>query len=111
MNARFRPSPAGQVESAAGLFDAAAQRGPAISLSGQACCCVARAVVRVVMPLTADRPRETELLLCGHHYRVSHAALAAAHAIVSELPGTADDPDAWFHGDSDYLAKTPVPAI
>jgi hypothetical protein len=110
MNARSRPSSAGQVESGAGLFDATASPGPTVGLSGQACCCVARAVVRVVMPLTAYRPHETELLLCGHHYRVSRAALAAAHATVSELPGTADDPDAWFHGDSSYLAKAPVPA-
>ena len=35
---------------------------------------------------------ETELLLCGHHYRVSRAALAAAHAAVSQLPEH-DDPD------------------
>jgi hypothetical protein len=110
MNARFRPPSAGQVQGAAGLFDAAAQRGPTASPSGEACCCVARAVVRVVMPPTAARPHETELLLCGHHYRVSRAALAAAHAAVSELPGSADDPDAWFHGDSGYLAQAPVPA-
>ena len=110
MNARFRPSSAGRVESAAGLFDATARPGPTVGLSGQACCCVARAVVRVVIPPTAGRPHETELLLCGHHYRISRAALAAAHATVSELPGSADDPDAWFHGDSGYLAKAPVPA-
>jgi hypothetical protein len=110
MNARFGPSPAGQVESAAGLFDAAAKRGPATSLSGQACCCVAQAVVRVVMPPTADRPHEIELLMCGHHYRVSRAALTAADATVSELPGSADDPDAWFHDDPGYLAPASVPA-
>jgi hypothetical protein len=72
--------------------------------------CVARAVVRVVMPPTGARPHETELLLCGHHYRVSRAALAAAHATVSDLPGGADDPDALFHGDSGYLAPASVPA-
>ena len=110
MNARFRPSSAGQIEGTVGLFDATARPGPSADPSGQACCCVARAVVRIVMPSTAARPRETELLLCGHHYRVSRAALTAAHATVSELPGTADDPDAWFHGDSGYLAKAPVPA-
>jgi len=60
---------------------------------------VARAVVRVVMPPTASRPHETELLLCGHHYRTSRAALAAAHATVSELPGSAADAAAWFHDD------------
>jgi hypothetical protein len=110
MNARFRPSSADQVESGAGLFDTTASHGPAASSSGQACCCVARAVVRVVIPPSAGRPGETELLLCGHHYRVSRVALAAAHTTVSELPGSADDPDAWFNGDSGYLAKAPVPA-
>jgi hypothetical protein len=110
MNARFRPSSADQVESGAGLFDATASPGSAASSSGQACCCVARAVVLVVIPPSAGRPGETELLLCGHHYCVSRVALAAAHAIVSELPGSADDPDAWFNGDSGYLAKAPVPA-
>ena len=97
MNARFRPSSAGLLEGAAGLSDAAARPGPPASPFGQACC-VARAVVRVAMPPTAARPHETELLLCGHHYRVSRAALAAAHAAVSQLPES-DDPAAWFPGD------------
>ena len=110
MNARSRPPSVGQAQGAAGLFDATASSGPAASSSGQACCCVARAVVRVVMPPSAGRPREAGLLLCGHHYRISRVALAAADATVSELPGSADDPDAWFHGDSGYLAKAPVPA-
>jgi hypothetical protein len=86
MNARFRPPSADRVQGAAGLFDATAQRGPTASPSGEACCCVARAVVRVVMPPTA------------------------AHATVSELPGSADDPDVWFHGDSGYLPPASVPA-
>jgi hypothetical protein len=97
MNARFRPSSVGQVEAAAGLFDATTGPGPSASLPGQACCCVARAVVRVVMPPTAARPHETELLMCGHHYRASRASLAAAHAAVSQLPER-DDPAAWFPG-------------
>jgi hypothetical protein len=99
MNARFRPSPADRTKGAAGLFDAAARPGPATSLSGQACCCVAPAVVRVVMPPMAGRLDETELLLCGHHYRLSRAALTAAHATVSELPGRFADTAAWFHDD------------
>jgi hypothetical protein len=110
MNARFRPSSAGRAEGATGLFDAAAQRGPATSLSGQACCCVAQAVVRVVMPSTADRPHEMELLLCGHHYRISRAALTAAHATVSELPGSAADVAAWFQDDPGHLATASAPA-
>ena len=60
---------------------------------------MARAVVRVVMPSTLSRPHETELLLCGHHYRVSRAALAAAHARVEELDERAADDTAWFHDD------------
>jgi hypothetical protein len=95
MNARFHR--ADQAESAAGLFGPAAQvrSGP----GDQACCCVARAVVRVVIPPTPDRAHETELLLCGHHYRVSRAALAAVRARVEELPGAVADDTAWFHDD------------
>lgn len=44
------------------------------------------------MPATAARPHSTELLLCGHHYRVSRQALAAAGATVTELPGPAGGP-------------------
>ncbi len=57
-----------------------------------ACCCPAKPVVRVVMPPTPARPHETELFLCGHHYRVSREALASARAMVSLLPGPADSP-------------------
>jgi hypothetical protein len=59
---------------------------------GPACCCPANPVVRVVMPATAVRPHNTELLLCGHHYRVSRRALAAANAAVTELPGPGGKP-------------------
>jgi hypothetical protein len=71
-----------------------------------ACCCVANAVVRVVLPPTPARPRETELLLCGHHYRVSRHALATARAAVYELPGTPEDTAAWIHGERH---SSPVP--
>jgi hypothetical protein len=54
-------------------------------LASQACCCPAKPVVRVVMPPTATRGHSVDLLLCGHHYRVSCQALAKAHAIVTEL--------------------------
>jgi hypothetical protein len=59
---------------------------------GPACCCPANPVVRVIMPATAARPHETELLLCGHHYRVSRRALDAANATVTELRGPAGSP-------------------
>jgi hypothetical protein len=109
MNARFRPSSGGRVEGAAGLYDATTQPGPAAGPSGGACCCVAQAVVRVVMPPTSGRPDVIELLLCGHHYRLSRDALVATHATVSELPGSAADVAAWFDDDPGHAAPTPVP--
>ena len=59
------------------------------------------------MPPTAARPHETELLLCGHHYRVSRPALEAAHAAVRELPGTPSDVAAWI----DVNASAPSAAL
>jgi hypothetical protein len=53
-------------------------------------------MVQVVLPPAAARPHETDLLLCGHHYRASRAALAAARAVVRALPGTAADIAAWI---------------
>ena len=64
-------------------------------LVGRACCCTAKAAVQVTMPPGPSRPHSTELLLCGHHYRVSRQALAAARATVRELPGTPRDVSAW----------------
>jgi hypothetical protein len=98
MNARFlHPSARGDTavaRTAPGGADSAltAPAGPA----DRACCCPANAVVRVIMPPTAARPYETDLLLCGHHYRVSRRALAAAHATVRQLPGTPADTAAWI---------------
>jgi hypothetical protein len=66
---------------------------------GRAFCCPVTAVVRVIMPPTPARPHETELLLCGHHYRVSRQALATAHATVRPVTGTWDGaPDALLPG-------------
>jgi hypothetical protein len=65
-----------------------------------ACCCPAKAAVRVIMPPTQARPHETDLLLCGHHYRASRTALAAAHAVVQALPGTGGDVAAWISAGS-----------
>jgi len=55
----------------------------------RACCCPAQPVVRVIMPPTAQRRHAVDLLLCGHHYRVSRQALAAAGARIEDLPGKA----------------------
>ena len=68
---------------------------PAI-LTDRSCCCPARPVVRVIMPPTPTRPRTTDLLLCGHHYRVSRGSLAAAHAVVREIPGIPGETAAWI---------------
>ena len=95
MNARFRQ--ASQAPGAGALFGDAASAGP--PLLEQACCCVARAGRHDHPDHGPGRPQETELLLCGHHYRVSRDALAATHARVEELPGTTADAAAWFYDD------------
>ena len=66
------------------------------AVAGRACCCAAKTAVRVTMPAGPSRPHSTELLLCGHHYRVSRQALAAAGAVVRELPGTPADVSSWI---------------
>jgi hypothetical protein len=96
MDARFHHSPASKAAEAAAPSCVSAHQGPAPGAYDRACCCVARAVVRAVMPPAPDRPHETELLLCGHHYRVSRRALAAADARVDELPGSQDDAAVWL---------------
>jgi hypothetical protein len=58
-------------------------------------------MVQVVLPPTDTRPEATDLLLCGHHYRAYRRALAAAHAVVHELPGMPSDTAAWIHDDHD----------
>ena len=42
------------------------------------------------MPPTAERQHSIDLLLCGHHYRVSRQALMALRAHIENLPGKAD---------------------
>ncbi len=99
MNARF-PHPSarntGSDASSLPLDDAIPARDPAAGLADRACCCLARPMVRVVLPPIPARPHEAELLLCGHHYFASRQALAAARAQVGELPGTPDDTAAWI---------------
>lgn len=99
MSARFpTPSAAGKASAApTGPDDWGTwlSKEPAGS-AGNACCCPARPAVRVIMPPRPARPHTTELLLCGHHYRASRAALTAAKAIIRELPGTPEDIAAWI---------------
>jgi hypothetical protein len=51
----------------------------------RSCCCSAKPGVVAVMPPSADRRHQTDLLLCGHHYRASKRALAVAGAVVTEI--------------------------
>jgi len=41
-------------------------------------------VVRVLIPPAPARRHSVDLLLCGHHYRTSCAALAAADAVIMD---------------------------
>ena len=50
------------------------------------------------MPPTPQRRHSVDLLLCGHHYRVSRQALAAARARIEYLPGKADAAEAALLG-------------
>ena len=68
------------------LADDLAQLGRPIAANERACCCPARPMVTVMMPPTASRPYPMDLLLCGHHYRVSRAALRAAAPLPTIRP-------------------------
>jgi hypothetical protein len=63
------------------------ERAVPLDVAARACCCPARPVVTVVMPPTASRPHPVELLLCGHHFRISQASLQAAGADVYDKAG------------------------
>ena len=63
------------------------QRAVPLAVDARACCCPARAVVTVMMPPTARRPHPVDLLLCGHHFRVSRASLQAAGATAYDATG------------------------
>lgn len=65
-------------------------------VAGRSCCCAAKAAVQVILPPRPGRPWETDLLMCGHHYRASCRALAAANATVHPLPGMPEDTAAWI---------------
>ena len=100
--------PAGRSATASALLhDDTIEAGSPVAL-GPACCCPANPVVRVIMPASAARHHRTELLLCGHHYRVSRQALAAANATITEIPRPAGSPpDALLPG----LPGAPVPVL
>ncbi len=106
MNARY-------LHPSASKNAATAQRGSGDTADSpaqadRACCCPAKAVVRVTVPPTLARPRPTDLLLCGHHYRVSRDALAAASATVRGLPGAPRDIASWIELDRESSSCTPT---
>jgi hypothetical protein len=59
-----------------------------------ACCCSAKPAVVAVMPPTPQRPHATDLLLCGHHYRICRQRLAESGATVLGLGGAPIGDDA-----------------
>jgi hypothetical protein len=63
--------------------------------AARACCCPAKPAVIAVIPARPGRNHPTDLLLCGHHYRVSRKGLAAAGATVLGLNGAPVVGDAW----------------
>ncbi len=67
--------------------------GKPLTLADRACCCPARPVVTVMMPPGPGRPIPADLLLCGHHYKASCAALRAAGAIVYDADGMLVPPE------------------
>ena len=61
----------------------------------RSCCCPAKPVVMVIMPPAPGRAHQTDLLLCGHHYRVGRQTLAAAGATVTKINPVQPADDAW----------------
>lgn len=107
MNARFQhPSLRGNAPAIETIPDSSGPDSDSAGRYGRACCCEARAVVKVTMPPSSSRRHSTALFLCAHHYRVSRHALAAAGARVSELPGTPSDVVAWIAMRPDAAADT-----
>jgi hypothetical protein len=47
-------------------------------------------MLAVMPPAPGSLDHPIDLLLCGHHYRASRSALAAAGAVVFELGGALD---------------------
>jgi hypothetical protein len=57
----------------------------ALPAPDRACCCTAKPMVKVIMPVTAARPQPVDLWLCGHHWRASCEVLAAAGASAHQM--------------------------
>lgn len=73
----------------------AAVYAPSRRYADRACCCPAHPAVIVMIPPANGRQTATDLLLCGHHYRASRAALAAAGATVLDMQGGRLPEEEW----------------
>jgi hypothetical protein len=102
MNARFQRRSAAIPETS---VDDPGGWAALLGLAGRACCCAAKPLVAVVMPPTVSRPQPVDLLLCGHHYRTSRAALSAAGVTVYDETGALIDTAA-----REYEFARPEPA-
>jgi hypothetical protein len=69
----------------------------AIIRAERGCCCTARPSVIAIMPPTAGRPHQTDLLLCWHHYRASRHTLAEARATALGADGTVIPDVDWLN--------------
>jgi hypothetical protein len=68
---------------------------PVPRYSGRACCCAARPAVIAVLPPSANRQSDTDLLFCGHHYRALLPALAGHGATILGISGHPLTMGAW----------------
>jgi hypothetical protein len=69
------------------MAEPAAVYMPARRYADRACCCAAKPAVIAIIPDRNGRGAPTDLLLCGHHYRKSRAALAARGATLLDIKG------------------------
>ena len=95
---------------AAGKDGMLPERAAPFSVTDQACCCPARPVVMVILPATAARPFPTDLLLCGHHFRVNESALRAAGAVAYDATGAPVTGDPAAGAADAASAARPAPA-
>jgi hypothetical protein len=56
-----------------------------MAVAERSCCCASRPSVRILVPRATDPASRVDLLLCGHHYRASRAALIEVRASVAYL--------------------------
>jgi CBS domain-containing protein len=60
---------------------------PAVLPSQLACCCPAQPLDQVIFPTTTSHDQPVEVLLCGHHYRLSRATLLRVGSPIYDVTG------------------------